>query len=452
MNNFTTAEPAEIKSPPIEGIGPDSLSVAEKRQLVARIATSPQLNKSVRLTELLTYLTEKSITRTSDGLREQEIGTNLFGRDPDYDTGQDNIVRVQVSQLRKKLIAYFNQSGREEPVIIEIPRGGYLPVFVKRSLPVAEPASDRSRSIVSQPLILVLLLFILLTIIFAGLTFRLWSQRQNSSQLHTRHAPANESGSQTGRTALQALWRNILNPDRQTDVVLADSTLTILQDRSGRPLSLGEMLQRKFDATLPAGLPENERNDILSIVARRYTSFTDVELVGKILQIRLPDQNVPTFNIAREYQMRAFKAHNIILLGSKRSNPWVELIEPRMNFRFQYSERQSDPIITNQAPQYGERPDYIPGRNGIGYSVVAFLPNINQTGAVLILEGDNSISTEAAGEFVSSDEHLARFFSQIGYDPASAPSPPWFEVLLQTEKLQGVTKSFQIVGYRLISR
>jgi hypothetical protein len=472
MNNSFSVE---IESTLIDSAGDstcvDALTANEKRQLVARIAASQQLNKSVRLTELLTYLTEKSITGMVSGLREQEIGANLFGRDQDYDTSQDNIVRVQVSQLRKKLAVYFNQQGREEPVIIDIPRGGYLPVFIVRSQPSTESGKEsgtdpelappgknaKLQSLLTQTRRILLPLLIALTVVLAGLTLWLWKQRQRqfsalATASHTSHTVGSDASAPSERTSVRALWRAILNKDRQTDLVLADSTLTILQDHGGRPLSIDEMLQRKFGDALPSSLTTEKRNDILSIVDRRYTSFTDVELVGKILQIHHLNQPVPTFNIARDYQMRAFKTNNVILLGSKRSNPWVELLEPEMNFRFHYPDRQRDPIIINGRPRDGEKSNYIPGPNGTGYSVVAFLPNLSRTGAVLILEGDNAVSTEAAGEFVSSEEHLARLFSRIGYVASNTSPPPWFEVLLRTERLQGVTRSFQIVSHRLTEK
>jgi hypothetical protein len=79
-----------------EGVNiPASLSNTGKMELVERIAASHHLNKSVRLSELLRYLVERSINSPAEGLREQEIGANLFGRDADYDTSQDNIVRVR---------------------------------------------------------------------------------------------------------------------------------------------------------------------------------------------------------------------------------------------------------------------------------------------------------------------------------------------------------------------
>lgn len=430
-----------------EGVNiPASLSNTGKMELVERIAASHHLNKSVRLSELLRYLVERSINSPAEGLREQEIGANLFGREADYDTSQDNIVRVQVSQLRKKLVAYFNEEGRAEPFLIEIPRGAYLPVFVERMNQQARLApATRVARLPWLPLLL-----LLTTIFFATLSIWLWRRQAGPV---SAGVPIDAPLPSRGR-AVSSLWGAMFNQERPSDLVLADSTLTILQDQAGRTLHLDEVLQRRFAEALPATLPENERKQILAIVARRYTSFTDVELLGKILRIVhtdvWPDVRPPALTIAREYRMRSFKSNNVILLGSKRSNPWVELVEPQMNFTFHYPDGQRNPVIINRTPRAGEEPVYNP-LDGRGYAVIAFLPNPNNAGHILILAGDNAVSTEAAGEFVSSEEHLSRFFEQIGYEPApqGEPAPPPFEILLETEKLQGSPRSFQIVSYRV---
>jgi len=66
----------------------------------------------------------------------------VLGRPPDYDTSHDTLVRVLVSQLRKKLHEHFATDGRDEPVIVEIPKGSYVPVFRPRpeDFPIIEPA------------------------------------------------------------------------------------------------------------------------------------------------------------------------------------------------------------------------------------------------------------------------------------------------------------------------
>ncbi len=57
----------------------------------------------------------------------------MFGREAGYNPSDGNIVRVQARDLRKRLAAYFAEEGAEEPVVIEIPKGGYVPHFQPRS-------------------------------------------------------------------------------------------------------------------------------------------------------------------------------------------------------------------------------------------------------------------------------------------------------------------------------
>jgi len=102
---------------------------AGSRELLQRVAASHQFEKSKRLRDLLLYLGERGLQDPGCVLHEQEIGVDVFGRQPDYDTSHDTLVRVQISQLRKKLQEFFQTEGRGEPLIIDIPKGSYVPVF-----------------------------------------------------------------------------------------------------------------------------------------------------------------------------------------------------------------------------------------------------------------------------------------------------------------------------------
>jgi len=92
-------------------------------------AASPQLKRAARLREFLLYVGKKSIKEGTTDIHEQEIGQTVFGRRESYDTSQDNIVRVSATELRRRVDAYFASEGKEEPLIFEIPRGSYMPVF-----------------------------------------------------------------------------------------------------------------------------------------------------------------------------------------------------------------------------------------------------------------------------------------------------------------------------------
>ncbi|MGA2327363.1 MAG: hypothetical protein ABSH05_13855 [Bryobacteraceae bacterium] len=76
--------------------------------------------------------------RRQEPISEHQIGVAVFGRPAGYDSVADTIVRVQVSQLRRRLEHYFLTHGQNEPAVMEIPGGPYVPVFRFREQAHAE--------------------------------------------------------------------------------------------------------------------------------------------------------------------------------------------------------------------------------------------------------------------------------------------------------------------------
>src|SRR5256885_951039 len=101
----------------------------ERWQLVHRIVSSPPFQKSGRLRDLLQYITEQTIRGYAHELTEQHIGEAIFHKPLGYSPLEDSSVRVHARQLRLKLHEYFDGVGRNEPLIIEIPKGSYAPSF-----------------------------------------------------------------------------------------------------------------------------------------------------------------------------------------------------------------------------------------------------------------------------------------------------------------------------------
>src|SRR6266850_7131206 len=127
---LASARMSVSQSPAIEGLQTD-----ERWQLVQRIVCSAPFQKSTRLRELLQYLVEQTLHGNAHELTEQHIGNALFHKPSDYRPLEDSSVRVHVRQLRLKLHEYFHEEGRNEPTILEIPRGSYAPIF--RAVPKA---------------------------------------------------------------------------------------------------------------------------------------------------------------------------------------------------------------------------------------------------------------------------------------------------------------------------
>jgi hypothetical protein len=117
----------------------------EEWKLACRIATSKGMAKSELLPRFLLHICEMSLRGRKEEITEQRIGMLIFNRPMGYNPGEDNIVRSYARTLRKRLEDYFSQEGREEPLRMTIPRGGYVPVF-EQALPGEGRNEDSPRS------------------------------------------------------------------------------------------------------------------------------------------------------------------------------------------------------------------------------------------------------------------------------------------------------------------
>jgi hypothetical protein len=96
---------------------------------------SPAFRSSKQCQTLLKYIVEKSLAQQDDLLRERVIGAEVFGRAPDYDTGNDPIVRARVGEIRKRLAQYYQENRDNTTVTISVPSGSYKAIFAQDELP-----------------------------------------------------------------------------------------------------------------------------------------------------------------------------------------------------------------------------------------------------------------------------------------------------------------------------
>jgi hypothetical protein len=118
-------------------------------QLVQRIANSRSLGRSVLLTEFLLYICDRQLRGKEDSITEQRIGVRVFRRAEGYNSNEDNIVRNYARTLRKRLEEYFQTEGANEVLRLQIPRGGYVPVFLEAEAtlpPAAEAAPQETKA------------------------------------------------------------------------------------------------------------------------------------------------------------------------------------------------------------------------------------------------------------------------------------------------------------------
>lgn len=112
----------------------DDRNRADVRAELERILSSSGFARNARLSRFLRYLVEQHLQGNHAAIKESLIGMEVFGRKPDYDPKLDSIVRTEAGRLRARLLDYYAGPGKADPLVIEVPKGGYAPVM--RSAPV----------------------------------------------------------------------------------------------------------------------------------------------------------------------------------------------------------------------------------------------------------------------------------------------------------------------------
>jgi len=418
--------------------------------LLERIAASSQLRRAPRLREFLFYVGKRALKDGCDEVHEQEIGVQVFGRPGNYDTNTDNIVRVNASELRKRIEAYFDSEGLDEPLILEIPRGSYIPVFRYRpsepktatevSLPKLEFTAQQAEAAaqsVSTPVQrnwarLALISSSVLCLALAICSVTLWNLfRSRDHVLYPwKYSPS-----------LSSLWAEFLDANRDTDVIMADTSFSMIQGLRKQSYSFNEYLNRSYISQPTAQEQSSELDAVVNLIGSKYLASADTfRLAYRILALDPAGQRMHLYH-AREYTPALIKQHNVILIGGRIANPWVDLFDSQLNFTVTY-DQNGYPSVTNRSPIGMESKVYsIAGP--IGYSVAAYLPNPDHNGKVLIIEGTTSESTEAAGDFLLSEDQLSNFKRMLHVD-----SLPYFNVLLKTSLVRGTPISANIIAYR----
>lgn len=413
--------------------GDGSVARVGSYELLQRAAASAEFQKSRRLRDLLLYLGERGLHDPNCALHEQEIGVDVLGRPPDYDTSHDTLVRVLVSQLRKKLHEYFAGEGKDEPVIIEIPKGSYVPVFRPRpdDFPGTEPAPLKP-AFAARPLLAGMLAGMALVGLAWGTYSAVQSKRQRSAG---------------GRPNVEAFWGQILGNGQATDLVMSDVNLLEFENLIGHSVPLPEYEGHEFDQLAEQYLRDPAQRALAKRFINRAPTALPDAVLARDLGVISSARHVPLNIIsARDLSSSEAESRNIILLGSFRGNPWVGLFEDQLAFQTDYHETPSSVRFINRSPLPDEQPWYRAEWRRVGYCRVVYRPNPKRTGITMLISGSDVISTEGGGRFVTSEEWMRQLRQKLGLK-AGEPFP-YFEVLLRTRIVNNTVPSFELVAYR----
>lgn len=104
-----------------------------------RILGSAAFSEAERARKFLRFVVELALAGRQEEIKETVVAVEVLGRRPSFDSRTDPIVRVEAGRLRTRLLSYYQSEGARDDVLIELPKGGYVPQFQERRSPEQNP-------------------------------------------------------------------------------------------------------------------------------------------------------------------------------------------------------------------------------------------------------------------------------------------------------------------------
>jgi hypothetical protein len=423
----------------------------EFRAALEAVLSSRAFESRARLREFLQFVGKAALEGRAAEIKEQAVGVEVFGRPPDYPVHDDTIVRVTARQLRQKLEEYYQTEGKDAAWVIEIPRGTYVPVFRERALaetpalppePEGFPVPASSAAMEPSPpagkakplgrfswggwMVALVLCAVALFLV-------LWK------------APfAEERPPATLLSLMQTA------PGQRVSVVCGDAVVQIYKDLVGDAPSVPEYENGSY-LKHPALLASVAKDSRLweSVHTRQLVATGSVQALSRLVRA-IPEGHLSVRH-PREVGVRDFVDDNVILLSGPFANPWVQLFEPKLNFRVVQDARKTV-YVQNTSPAPGESAEYRNHEEGpkrINYARLAYLPNLGGKGRILLIGGPSAPLMELIGSAVSSPQFLRQLADRLGAEESG--SLPYCEMLLEVEEIAGAPVRTRIVAARRVT-
>jgi hypothetical protein len=471
----------------------DAPSADQCQQQVHRIIHSTTFRNALTLQQLFQFVADRAIAGTTEGLKEYTIGVEAFSRKQDFDPKTDPIVRVQTHRLRQKLKEYYDTEGSHDPILIEIPKGHYLPSFESATVPVAgvnstTPQKDTTFFIATQLLgqkvesgeketpkerrsfgwlssSRAATAGAVAAAAVAVFTIGFWTGNKQ-----TRNGTAGETASSNpeltfGKSAdpVKGFWARFLGND-PTPVIAYPDAVFLLDDandlfrfRQGASDSRGA----RVDPHLARQFASNP-----SLVAQAgqlyyengYTGTGELQGIAMLTGLFGQMGVKATIKPSRDLTPDDLKQHNVILLGSPFQNIAVAQLLSTGDFTFENPDSRREQWraqILNAHPRAGENSTYRTERDSISqvlktdYSLISIQPGVVPGRYIAVLGGLDTKGTEGATMFATSRpgvEELSRALAALGEAGAKSGTPV-FQALVRVR----LGKGYQVLEADLMA-
>ena len=448
----------------------------QKLEQLERLLQSRALQNSESLKAFLRFVVEKTVEDEGAQLKEYTIATEVFGRNSDYDPRIDSVVRVQAGRLRTKLQEYYSTEGKGDPVVIDLPKGHYHPVFVSQQpdagpeLSTAAPRPSNGATANGHPAAAetlvgpaavqaparakvtpVTLLLVGLVLILGAVALTLYFSNQELRRQTAVDPSLNAED-------FKAVWSPFVD-DRESPLLVLSSPTVPRFINGADPDSLR---QRSVELT-----PEQTRSllaapefqgqwaggDAPRLIPSlgMYTGMGEAVGVYRLTDLMRASNKSILLRQSRHVNAADLKYRNVILLGSIYVNEWSRRLPSVENFAYTFNA-----TIQNREPQAGEEREYRPqfdaqtGALSVDYALITVKPNVSGEHAVMTLAGIFSEGTEAAAEFVTTRHYLSVLGQRLRQLGSSAGPPKYYQALLKVEVQNGTPTTITLLSLRAL--
>jgi hypothetical protein len=457
------ATPTDTRKAEIARIVQTEQDIASLQLHLQELIDGAAFKGSHRSGQFLRYIVEQAIAGHFESLKERVIGVELFGRSPSYDTGDDAIVRVTASDVRRRLLQHYGKYGATSEFRLILPLGSYIPEIIRRPrtkvdlyepdagqhhkskaarqgplnvTSSADPTADApSRMRSGIPWLRLGFVLTALNLVVAVAMF--WA--------------AHVSKPATVPTAVLP-WSAFFSSPNTTHLITSDPNIAEIQGFTGGQISVSDYANHNYIPEPNKLTPEINR--FCRVILRGdKAAAVDTVIAVNIAQIAQASSRKIKVHAARNIQLSDLKTDdNFIFLGSPRSDPWSALFSDQLDFRFVFDKDSEQEIIRNARPRPQELPSYVPTApgwaTGQSFALIAFVKNPDQNGHVLLLAGENREGTEAAGRLVTDLARISEVLQKCGVPP-SGPLQH-FELLLQLNMMAGSPNNVDVVACHIL--
>jgi hypothetical protein len=407
----------------------EGLLAAEKREALNLVCQSQTFARSDRLKDLLRFVCEAEIEGHYDDLKEYVIGIEALGRPQGYSPSEDSSVRSRAYELRRKLEKFYATEASDATLRIEIPRGSYVPRFIRTpaaEIPPVQPASvsptapaiaERTRW-KPWPLALGFLAGVILT---AGV-MTAWNGVVSRSQSPRYSAWTPE---------LEAIWKPMI--DSKAPILLSFQTRLFLR--------VGPLNVRDWKVNTIGAVESSEalmRMKQFFKVPQVYENhdYVDFGSVNAVFQLSklLATRKANIFaKRSSDVTWDDLKTNNVVIMGKPDADPTVSRWLSKGKFM------EVGGRIRNLQPARGEASEWVDQSDGGDssqnwaekYALITMLPGPEQGNWVMCMAGSGSEHPWAMANYFTNPEQVTNLVSHLRLPSGKLPAA--YQVVIRAD-------------------